>query len=293
MEDFRPIQAFAICSPPGSPNSVRRLRLTDVATGRIEGIIAAQLSRYVDASLTKVAFDPTYHTEDTSVLWIEGFNLPDHVREAIANPREIPPFARGDEGLRVKALFYLGANGSVFFQCWRNFEVFDREKVWLLLTSDTFDVEPTNEPSLVISRRIDSVFTEGNLFFRSYANASTMLNLLDYVTEATETDIEGFVDLPIFRGDVRKLAERCSSLHRKQIRSLVQGNKLKDKRFADLYDRAASVNYDIPHEGDKILIPDTSKGLTELLGFLNDRIYLGPVTGSEMYANSARLRSQG
>lgn len=293
MKEFSPIQAFVICATTGTPNSVKRLRITEDAREQIESILESQMIRFVDTSLDKVVFDPTYHTEDKSVLWIEGFNLPVHVSDTILNPQEIPDFTEENDDSRVKALFYLGADKSVFFQCWRNFEIFNRNKIWLLMTGNTFDVETSNKPPLVIEKRIDSVYYGGDLYFRSYANTSSMLEMLEYVTEATDEDIDQFVKLPIFKGDAAKLAVRCSKLQRKQIRSLVQSNKLGDKKFAELFEKAASVNYDIPYEGEKIVIPDSGKGLTDLLGFLNDRVYLGPVTGTELFANSARQRSSG
>jgi hypothetical protein len=291
MNNISPVEAFAIVSVPGSPSAVRRLPLTQQAQDVIAEVIREQLPIFCNEDIERVPFDPTYRTQQNTVLCIEGFQLPDHICEAIDTPLEVPEFEKAENVRRIRALFYVSPTGNVFFQCWRNFEVMNRNKVWLLLSGNTF--APVDDAPLVIDRRIDAVFWDEDLLFKSYANASSMLEMLDYVAEATAEDIHEFVAGELFVGDVDALNGQCSRLHRKQIRLLVQSGALKllaEESVETLIEKAAEVSYELPIGDDKVKIPNGGKELTALLHFLNDRFYRGLIRDNVFIAESARVK---
>jgi hypothetical protein len=288
MTIARPILSFAVCHVPGAPNAVRLLRMTDDAQERITVMIEEQLDYLVGENLMRVPFDPTYTTDDESVLWIKGFGLPDHIEEAIALPKEVPSFSASEEIDRIKFIFHADSNENLFFQCWRNFEVLNRGKIWFLLSRDTFVTEEEGKVPLVLERRLDAVFWDGDLFFKSYANTSAMLAMLDYVSEATAEDIEAFATIGLFEGNPKELGERCSRLHLKHIRLLIQSGILRDQNVTDLYNKAHEVDYELPMSKDgHIVLPSRSRDLTALLKFLSDRIYRGIITGHTYVATSS------
>lgn len=289
MNDIGPIQAFAIVAVPGSPRAVRRLPLTQQAQNSIAEVIKEQLPIFCGDDIERVPFDPTYRTQHNTVLCIDGFELPDHICEAIDTPSEVPEFEKTETMKRVRAIFYVSPTGNVFFQCWRNFEVMNRSKVWLLLSGTTF--APVEDAPLVIDRRIDAVFWDEDLLFKSYANASSMLEMLDYVAEATAEDIDLFISSELFAGDINALNNHCSRLHRRQIRLLVQSGaleRLTEESLPTLAEKAAAVNYKLPMGDSKVKIPNGGKELTGLLHFLNDRFYRGLIRDNVFIAESAR-----
>lgn len=286
----QPITSFALCQLPGAPQAVRRLALTEAAQEHLTEMVREQKPYMTDAGLERVPFDPTYQTDDSSVLWISGFALPEHVSEAVDNPLEVPLFDRGEQIRNVRALFHANSPNDIVFQCWRNFSLLGQQRTWLLLSNNTFDLEAEKLP-LVIDRRIDAAFENGDLLFRSYANTNSVLDMLDYVSEATEGDIVAFAESELFNGDANELASKCSRVHRRQIRLLVTSKMLGQQSVEELGAKATEVEYALPVDHGKIMLPTGGQALTELLRFLSDRIYRGPVTGDTYVANSARRRS--
>jgi len=267
------------------------LLVTAAAQAGIHGTLVDRAPRFVAEAITRVRFDPNYSTEDDTVLWIEDFRLPAHIEEAMVAPLEVPHFDPTRELGKVKALFHVDVDGNVFFQCWRNVVTLTT-KLWFLLHGDTFDVE--GRPPLVIDRKVDAVFHEGNLLFVSYGNTAAMIDLLEYVSEATNDDIAGFVSHPLLRGNAEEIVAACSKSHRKQIRQLVQSGALSNNsvNIADLESKAREVDCDIEIQDGRLVIPCGGRSLTDLLRFLTDRYYRGPVSGRTYYANSARQRAR-
>jgi hypothetical protein len=259
------------------------------AQQQLRRMVLEQRDNFISPDLERVAFDPTYKTDEESVLCIEGFTLQENIREAIDNHNEVPLFGGKDEVAQVKALFHVGSPEQVYFQCWRHFEVLSRKKIWLFLDGDSFDLE--ERAPLVIDSRLDAVYWEGDLLFRSYGNANSMLDMLDYVSEATEQDIKSFAKLSIFGGSASELGKHCSNLHRRQIRALVQDGGLDSLTVDKLKAQAEGNAYKLQLKSGKVVMPTGGKALSELLSFLQDRVYLGPVTGRPLLANSARNRN--
>lgn len=283
-----PIDSFLICKIPGSTNAIRRLVMTDQAQSRLEAMLSEQEPAFTGPEIVRVPFDPTYKTDEESVLEIKNFDLPEHIVEALANRNEVPIFeANQNVDTTVKAAFHVGANGTIYFQCWRNVDAFGRQRIWLLLTGDTFQVE--DKTPLVLERRIDAIFLPGDLLFKSMANTSTMLELINYVAEATADDINSFATNPLFTAE-DDLLDRCSKSQRKYVRLLIQTDILKGQTVDSLLLKAAEVGYSMEVSDGKIVIPGGGTALSDLLSFLNERIFKGILSGTSMLANSARKR---
>jgi hypothetical protein len=286
------VRSFVVCQFPGSSNAVRLLPVTAQAQEAIEEMIRSQCDSFIDPGLTRVDFDPTYITDDESVLCITGFELPEHIADTLSAPAEVPMLvkAEAEQIRKAKAIFHLDEDGNIYFQCWRNFSLLGRNKTWLLLSNQSLDLEVDKAP-IVLEHRLDAVLWGGDLLFRSFANTSSMLELLDYVIEATSDDIEELVRCDLFEGDFEAIILKCSRLQKRHIRVLVQGGLLGGHTFDELVAKAESVRYEIPQRDGKILLPNGGAALTELLQFLSDRVYCGPVTGESLVANSARRRA--
>jgi hypothetical protein len=292
MAAAQSIRSFVVCHFPGASNAVRLLPVTAQAQQDIEGMIRSQCDNFIAPELTRVDFDPTFKTDEETIIVIAGFQLPEHVADALSAPAEVPALkkAEAEEIRKAKYLFHVDEDENIYFQCWRNFSVLNRQKIWMLLSNDTLDVERDKSP-IVLDHRLDAVLWKGDLLFKSVANVGSMLELTEYVIEATTEDISTLVDCEFFTGDFESILRNCSRLQKKQIRVLVQSGMLESHTFEELVEKAASVQYEIPQRDGKIALPNGGAALTELLQFLSDKLYCGPVTGDTFVANSSRRRA--
>lgn len=287
-DDLGPLDSFAVCRLAGAPNSVRRLMLDAVAQTRVGEMVRDHIPQFIADNLNRVPFDPTFQADDEHVICIEDFELSEYVREAISTPDEVPVFSTSEAVASVKFIFHVGRGGRIAFQCWRNFDLLGRQKILSLLSRDTFELE--ERTPFVIERRIDAVYWDGSLFFRSYANVSSMLDMMNYVAEATGEDIEAFVTCGVFDGEADALTARCSSLNRRRIRAIILSRLLDGQTVEGLADKAMEVDYAIPQRNGKIAIPAAGQALSDLLCFLGEKIYRGPITGRTFLSLSSRHR---
>jgi hypothetical protein len=267
------------------------LPLTQQAQESIEAVCREQEPLFFgdnDREIERVPFDPTYRTDEETVLCIEGFELPPHIADAVSIPEEVARFEAGTEAGAVKSAFHVGAGGRIYFQCWRNIEVLGRSKLWLMLSGQTFDIE--RKTPLVLERKLDAIYDDGTLLFKSTPTTSAMLGLLNHVAAATDEDIQAFVSDSMFTGDFNEISARCSHLQRRQIRLLIQSGQLAEQTVENLSAAAEEVGYDLPVDGGMIVIPPRGLALSELLSFLTERIYRAPFSGDSMVAGSARKR---
>ncbi|MGC1274026.1 MAG: hypothetical protein WBC44_09990 [Planctomycetaceae bacterium] len=287
-DDVGPLDSFAVCRIAGAPNSARRLKLDVVAQTRLGEMAREHIPHFIADDLNRVPFDPTFQSDEEHVICIEDFELPEYVRDAIATPDEVPVFSTHESVAGVKSLFHVGREGRVVFQCWRNFDLLGRRKILSLLSQDTFELE--SRTPFVIERRIDAVYWDGRLFFRSYANVSSMLEMVNYVAEATNDDIEAFVASDIFDGDASGMCARCSGLNRRRIRAIISSGLLAGQTVDGLCQNAIEVDYAITLRDGKIAIPASGQALSDLLCFLGEKIYRGPITGQPLLSLSSRRR---
>ena len=281
------VQSYALLDLSGSPNTVRRLELAEPAQAVVEKLVRDAIPKFTDPELTRVKFDPTYKTDDESVLCIEGYELPEHYVDSLATPSEdVPKLEETARFRRAKALFHDNEEGQVVFQSARRFDLFRFDKKYFLCDGTTFVVD--ERPSLVIGDAADAVYDGERLLFNSTFTTGSFLPLGNHITEATSKDIEILVGSELFSGDATRIAESGTRTIKQKIRLLVMSESLKGFSIEDVLNIAEQTGYSLPVENGKIALPESNRELSDVLSFFTDKMYLGPFSGQTLVANSVR-----
>ncbi|MDZ7699241.1 MAG: DUF4868 domain-containing protein [Deltaproteobacteria bacterium] len=160
---------------------------------------------------------------------------------------------------------------------------------WTLLqTEDTY--KRMKDPGLILDSSLVGVYKQGNsLYFRSYTLVSRFLNLSPYFVEATDVDIQEVLDDSKFHVDDESvILEMADSVMRKRFMAVKASGILNRVKVKRAQTQANKFGLKIKISGGKIVFPVEKRDAKELLRFLMEGYYEGPLTGNKYITNSQR-----
>jgi len=231
-----------------------------------------------------VLFDGNYVVEEGQILYVE-YVLPDSLKAAIANPIGLPQLNLNDN--QVKCLVWVENPGkkdqTVYFQ---NFDKRRLLKNKTVLFADKNTYGAFKENAFVIEESVSAIHDNGKLLFVSYTNANKVYSLSDFYAAATNKDIEDFSKHKKISLDVQWFQDNTNSVIRKQI-TLIRNSKILDGADLNKIKKDAA-NFDLVIDvtKGKIVFPNDTKHCKDVLCYLNEQYYTGPISGTKFRANS-------
>ena len=286
MADF-----FALVTADDANVGLRHLRLERGIQEVLSHVFEDGASELLDEELDLVPYgSQTFQPDETEAWMIEGFGLPDHVSIALENPLGTPEL-----GSHIEASELKGIVGS--FPDFVAFQSLDRRRVLtpaglnLLWTRDSYRRLET--PVLQISTAVHAVHQDGRLIFKNDWWARRLFNLSEYYVEATNEDLQELIDRPdVVAENAEEVLEQANQWERKRIGLILQSELLDHYGPALIRETAAEygVNIRTDRTGDveKLVIPEDRRERRELLRFLEEDYYRGPLTDTTYLANSKR-----
>jgi len=283
---------FALLDDEQTP--IRRIPLTNQFQQDLGAFFSAQQQDFT-ADKETIEFTGSYNVDVSEILQIEDYPLPEVISNALSNPLNNPILNLNTETHRIKAIFtgnWTDQEQQVSFQ------VFDAGKLlskgWTLIGSnDTY--KKLEEPGLILQDKLSAHFLDGNLLFASYHNTKRFLDLSDYYTAATDTDLDTFVENELFEfEDQGTFKGSADSIIRKKIALLQKNNVLDNLSINDIETVANDLNQHVAEEhkikittnNGKLVVPKDKKQLKELIRFLDEDYVTAPLTKRRCLTNS-------
>ena len=126
--------------------------------------------------------------------------------------------------------------------------------------------------------------------FRSLHNLGRVIDTSAIFTTATDGEVSSFADTysNLFAINVNDFVAGTSRNARKYMTSLARSEVLRNHTAETLRKASAGTKLTIAVRNGKIVMPSKSGDITELMRFLNDGRYVGPVSGDAFITNSRR-----
>ncbi|MCY3542046.1 MAG: DUF4868 domain-containing protein [Gammaproteobacteria bacterium] len=190
---------------------------------------------------------------------------------------------------QIKALAMVDLlNGSrrILMQRFFKTQVLDRH--FLTLTSQgTFD--HLEDVAFCLGDRIVCVVEDELIKFKNYKDLRRFMDVSWIVREATRNEVSMFIENDLF--DVphpQNFHKVANTITRERIYSILTQGLLNQQNVRTLKERAEEAGVHVQWNNNKIVMPERSVAINELLHFLNDGRYRGPVSNRPMMANSYR-----
>ena len=135
------------------------------------------------------------------------------------------------------------------------------------------------------------IVEEGVIKFRSLHILGRVIDTSVIFRAATDGEVRQFAadySSMFDIADVNAFVDGTSRNARKFITSVAHSGVLKKHTVQTLRDATAGTKLEMKVSSGKIVMPSTGGGITELMRFLNDGRYVGPVSGEALITNSRR-----
>jgi len=283
---------FAILDDEQTP--IRRIPLTEEFRQELAEFFATQRQQFI-TDKQEIEFTGSYNVDSGEIFTIDNYPLPVTISNALGNPLNNPILDLKTETHRIKALFtghWTEQDQQVSFQVFNSGKLLS--KGWTLIGSGK-TYKKLEEPGLILHDKLTAQYQNGTLFFVSYHNTKRFLDLSDYYTAATDTDLDEFAGNELFEFEDRSSFKgNADSIIRKKIALLQKNNVLEDLSVSDIETVANDFNENIDEKhkiniktnNGKLLIPKDKKELKELIRFLDEDYVTAPLTKRRCLANS-------
>ena len=238
-------------------------------------------------------FDGYYKPDESEVLFIDNFEIPKEIINAINEPSSVQTlqFDKNDFP-PIKAIF----TGDFDNDPWISFQVFERRQylsrkgISLILGDRSF--RKLDEPGLNVREDITILYENDRIYFRSYHYAKRILDLSEFYREATNTELEDFAaNDPIFIADVEDFQQTADTWIRRKVAAIGDKRILEISSAKRIKNEANKFGLQLNSISDKsgnacIELPPDKGELKEVLRFLDEDLYEGIFTHNQYISNS-------
>jgi hypothetical protein len=146
-----------------------------------------------------------------------------------------------------------------------------------------------SRPGLEIADRVDAVISDSTLYIASWTNAHAVLDLSQYMREATIAEAQDFLKHKKFAiDDGFKIEAVADSAVRRKITSIISNGVLDKCSVTQLSSYAAQFKMPVTVQKNKLLVPTEKRAFKDLLSLLDEDLLSFPPTQERWIVNSKR-----
>lgn len=194
----------------------------------------------------------------------------------------------------IKALFVVVRHDDtpkILIQRFTARQLLDRK--FVLSLDITLDHSNTfnrlSAPAFALDTFLTCIIEDGRLKFKSIHNLRSIIDVAEIYREASDVEVREFALHSKFSvGDVDRFVDDADDTIRKFISGIISDGILDRSDIATIKDAAQETKLSIDIENSKIVMPAQKREVKELLRFLNESRYTGPLSGTPYITNSRR-----
>lgn len=282
---------LALCHPSGGSLHVKRVQIAQPVQTIIEGLFQQQANDFLEGVHEEILFGGDWKPDTDEILVLDAPNEIALMQSAMVNPIGLDTIDSeqfASEG--IKGLFVgigQGDSQRFFIQSFSAQQFLARNRIALIFESEVF--RQITEPSFALDSKLVAIAEGGKLKFKSFFFLKRIFPLDEVYRVATDQQIDGFLahqNLSV--PDVMAFKSAADQQIRRLVHAVSTANVLGNSPVADIQTKAASLGVSIVIEGGKIVFPLDRRQIKELLRFLDDSIYEGPLSARRLITNSKR-----
>ena len=288
---------FALIKDSNGNCQIKRLRVNQPLQAELIQIFESQHELFERGVDTEVVFNGDWKPDANEVLTISDIPESIMMKDAInANASSFSDVVIANfVNEPIKAIFTgLTTNGKarVFVQKFSLRQALSLSQLPLIKMQTGSTFVKTTDDIFTIDNKLVAIIEDNKTKFKNFHNARMVFDLSNFYKEATDDDLIkmtqhaslGITDLSTF------IAEADSQV--RKMSHAIQSLGILDSYTVTQISTAAANFPGVPVvvNNGKITLPSDKKGLKEVLHFLLEDIYKGPLSGSNYQTNSKRVR---
>lgn len=292
-------------SHDGSNISIQRLETTQGVNGdmlmRFSGIHQEWLSSY-----DKIEFSPSYRTVHGESLFIKNYDMPKKITDTLTKRQQFTEYVVSKaKKSRLTLKAFLGVHkrtdgsSAYYFQIIDQRHLLDKGSKWYPIVYMNNKYSRFSDEALTIGDHLSIIYDtrDKKLNFRSFRDASLLLDLSSAFKVATEHDIKSILSCNKVKStpaEIKRIIELCDDQMRKKF-AIIQYEGILDNPNINVQDaikKAKEFGIIIKAKGSgnsaKIVFPQEKETLKLFLRFLCQDFYESILTGDKCISNSHR-----
>jgi hypothetical protein len=270
----------------------KRVQLDAATQQAVETAFTEQELKFRHGIGSEVHFDGRWKPDEDELLTIdvpsEAIIFPSTI---VANATSIPAMNAekfSSEGIRA---LFTGSlvNGAtkVLVQRFtaqqilqRKFSLLQHDNAFRRLTDQAFSLDNS----------LTCIIEEGKIKFKSQQKLRSIINMLDIYRAATDQEVQMFANHEkLHVVDIAEFLQVTTQTTRKLIHALYGSRMLDNFSVSAIQAAAQQTGLPVHVREGKIIMPTDRKEIKNLLEFLNERRFLGPLSGQIYVSNSQRV----
>lgn len=281
---------FSACKQ-GNQLTAKLVRLNASVQAQIEHIFDEQEQKFRDGIVNEVPFDGSWKPDEDEVLVIDVPSQAQLFIDCISvNASSLPDLNTASflaEG--VKAIFtgkLVSGAPKVLVQAFSSQQALEK-KFALLQQGNSF--RRITEPAFTLDTELSFIIEDGKIKFKKFSKLRTIINTFDIYKEATEQEVRDFAAHQFIDvADVSGFVGNTNQVLRRMIRGVSNSQVLDTVPVPQIQSAASNTNLSIQVSNGKIVLPTDKSELKEILRFLAECRYTGPLSGATYVTNSQR-----
>ncbi|EGQ8518231.1 DUF4868 domain-containing protein [Vibrio parahaemolyticus] len=286
---------FAFIKDDNGNTQVKRIRVQGQLQGELITLFNDQFNSFNHNIDTEVPFNGDWKPDANELLVLADVTEAQEMIDAInANASSFNDLQLSNFNSEpIKAIFtgfVQNSETTVLVQKFSSRQALSLSQIPIIKmqTGNTF-VKAT-EDIFTVDNKLVAVIVGNNTKFKSFHNARMVFNLTNFYQEATDTDLNSICQHPLLEvSDANSFVAEADSQVRKMVHTISSTALLNNYSVSDIQAAAQGFpNVPITFNQGKLVLPNNKRDLKEVLHFLLEDIYKGPLSGSNYLTNSKR-----
>ena len=270
-------------------NTVKYISLKEDIVTDIRNLFINGGAKLKPEGIEEDIFDGNIVSRNGENITYVNYNLPEDFLRVPDNQADMSEYNINEDV--PKSIFYY-VDGKFYFQIFNKKNMLQRKMVLQLFEYGNVFTK-MNNTAFIVEDKVHAIYENGKLYFQSYTIANQIFSLIDFVTEATNTEIESFCEIKGIDVSAENIKHIANIKTRRLIKLLSSTNNIttfmrKASRTKTSLLKKYGINAQINGDNELVLPTDNVVELNRTLEFLNEDIFRGVITDSLYRSNSKK-----
>lgn len=269
-------------------NTVKHIPLKEEIITEIKNLFINSGATFKPEGIEEDVFDGNIVSRNGENITYVHYDLPEDFARIPCNQADMSEYNINED--MPKSIFYYD-DGKFYFQIFNKKNMLQRKMVLRFEYGNVF--AKMNNSAFIVEDKIHALYEEEKLYFQSYTVANQIFSLINFVTEATNAEIESFGELDGINVNTESIKHIANIKTRRLIKLLSNTDNIstfmrKASRTKTSLLNKYGVNAQINENKELVLPTNNVADLNRVLEFLNEDIFRGVITDRLYRSNSKK-----
>lgn len=271
-----------------SDNTVKYISLKEEIVDDVKNIFINGGNKLKPEGLEEDEFDGNIVSRNGENIVYVNYILPDDFQRIPDNQADMSDY--NINGDMPKSIFYYD-DGKFYFQAFNKKNMLQRKMVLQICRDNAYS--KMNNSAFIVDDKVHAIYENGKLYFQSYTLANQIFSLIDFVTEATNGEIDSFGNITGISVNANVVKDIANVKTRRLVKLLSSTNNIatfigKNAKTRTSLLKQYGIKAQINANNELELPTDNVADLNRALEFLNEDIFKGVITNSLYRSNSKK-----